>query len=169
MITKNHRVTLAYELRGPNEDLIEANDEHTPLEFICGHGQTLANFEMNLLGLNAGDPFDFRLPAAQAYGEYQETMIVEVPRDIFQETDQDPLTVGAILPVQDSIGRQLSGAVRKIDDNTVTLDFNHPLSGLDLHFTGKILRVRAATDQELRQLSKCGGCHSCGNDRDCCH
>jgi FKBP-type peptidyl-prolyl cis-trans isomerase SlyD len=171
MITKNHLVSLAYELRDANDELIEKTDEQTPLEFICGHGQTLEYFEINLLGLNAGDAFDFRLPAGQAYGETKEEMIVELPREIFNELDEESLTVGNVLPMQDSLGRQLRGTVKEVDNNLVTMDFNHRLSGVDLHFKGTILRVRAATDEELERLhhGSCGGCHSSGCESGCCH
>ncbi|MDR0766775.1 MAG: peptidylprolyl isomerase [Odoribacteraceae bacterium] len=171
MITKNHFVSLAYELRDVNNELIEETDEKNPLEFICGQGQMLEYFEMNLLGLNAGDSFDFCLPAARAYGETREEMIVRLPREIFRDMDEEDLAVGNLLPMQDSMGRRLSGTIKEIDNDIVTMDFNHRLSGVDLHFKGRILHTRAATDEELERLGAhaCGGCHSCGSDSGCCH
>ena len=60
MITKNKFVTVTYELRtNKGGDTVEVADAEHPLEFICGQGQTLEYFEMNLLGLNEGDDFDF--------------------------------------------------------------------------------------------------------------
>ena len=88
MITKNKFVTISYELRtDKNGDAVEVADVERPLEFICGQGQTLEYFEMNLLGLNEGDAFDFSIPAANAYGTVNEDMIVELPKDIFAEVD----------------------------------------------------------------------------------
>ncbi|MDR2131411.1 MAG: peptidylprolyl isomerase [Odoribacteraceae bacterium] len=171
MITKNQFVSLAYELRDLNNELIEETDEDSPLEFICGHGQTLDYFEMNLLGLNAGDLFDFKIPAAQAYGEVREEMIVELPKEVFHEVQEEDLVVGSVLPMRDSLGRHLQGVIKEMGDDHVTIDFNHRLSGIDLHFKGKVLETRLATVKELEQLhsSKCGGCHSCGSDSGCCH
>jgi FKBP-type peptidyl-prolyl cis-trans isomerase SlyD len=171
MITKNQWVSLTYELRNLNDELIEEADEKNPLEFICGQGQTLEYFELNLLGLATGDSFDFKLSPAQAYGEVQEEMIVTLPKEIFNDLDPGELTVGNVIPMQDSMGRHLQGLVQEIDDEQVTVDFNHRLSGVDLHFKGKVLNTRVATDEELEQLhsSKCGGCHSCGSDSGCCH
>jgi FKBP-type peptidyl-prolyl cis-trans isomerase SlyD len=170
MITKNQWVSLTYELRDLNNELIEEADEKNPLEFICGQGQTLEYFELNLLGLSAGDSFDFKLPPAQAYGEVQEEMIVTLPRDLFNDLDPGELAVGNLIPMQDSMGRHLQGLVQEIDSEQVTVDFNHRLAGSALHFKGKVLNARTATDEELERLhtSKCGGCHSCGSDSSGC-
>jgi FKBP-type peptidyl-prolyl cis-trans isomerase SlyD len=171
MVTKNQWVSLAYQLLDPASQLIEEADEKNPLQFICGQGQTLEYFELNLLGLNPGDPFDFKLPAAQAYGETRQEMIVALPRDIFQELQPHELTPGNTIPMQDSMGRHLQGNVLQATEQEITLDFNHRLAGTDLHFRGKVLETRPATDQELQNLRahKCGGCHSCGGDDTCCH
>ncbi|MDR1415569.1 MAG: FKBP-type peptidyl-prolyl cis-trans isomerase [Odoribacteraceae bacterium] len=171
MITKNQWVSITYQLRNPNNELIEEADAALPLEFICGHGQTLEYFEMNLLGLSPGDTFDFKLPAAQAYGDTREEMIVTLPREIFSELPPEELTPGNTIPMQDSLGRHLEGRVREIAGENVEIDFNHRLSGIDLHFSGTVLKTRGATDEELHELqhAKCGGCHSCGSDSGCCH
>ena len=69
MITKNKFVTVSYELRtAADAEPIEIADEKTPLEFICGQGQTLEYFEMNLLNLNTGNSFDFHIPSAGKTG-----------------------------------------------------------------------------------------------------
>ena len=64
MITKNKMVSVSYELRTEqNGELLEAAGADRPLDFICGQGQTLEYFEMNLLDKNEGDKFDFSIPA----------------------------------------------------------------------------------------------------------
>ncbi len=170
MITKNKFVTVSYELRtAADAKPIEIADEKTPLEFICGQGQTLEYFEMNLLNLNTGNSFDFHIPAANAYGEVNEDMIVELPKDIFAEVEAEELIPGNVLPMQDSLGRHLNGTIVTVGDDVVTMDFNHPMAGKDLFFKGKVLAVRDATDEELENLHshKCGGCHGCGSDGGC--
>ena len=167
MITKNKHVTVSYELRtAADAEPIETADASTPLEFICGQGQTLEYFEMNLLNLNTGNSFDFKIPAANGYGEVNEDMIVELPKDIFAEVEADELQPGNTLPMQDSLGRHLNGTIAEVGDDFVKMDFNHPMAGKDLYFKGKVLAVRDATDEELEALHshKCGGCHGCGSD-----
>lgn len=170
MITKNKFVTISYELRtDKNGDAVEVADVERPLEFICGQGQTLEYFEMNLLGLNEGDAFDFSIPAANAYGTVNEDMIVELPKDIFAEVDTEELKPGNTLPMQDSLGRHLMGNILEVKDDAVVMDFNHPMAGKNLYFTGKVIAVRDATDEELESLHshKCGGCHGCGSEGGC--
>lgn len=167
MITKNKHVTVSYELRtAADAEPVEIADAATPLEFICGQGQTLEYFEMNLLNLNTGNSFDFMIPAANAYGEVNEEMIVELPKDIFAEVEESELVPGNTLPMQDSLGRHLNGTISEVGESTVTMDFNHPMAGKDLYFKGSVLAVRDATDEELESLHshKCGGCHGCGSD-----
>lgn len=170
MITKNKFVSVSYELRTePNGEILEMADADTPLEFICGQGQTLEYFEMNLLDLNTGNSFDFKIPVANAYGEVNQDMIVDLPKNIFAEVSPEELTVGNSLPMMDSLGRHLEGVIVGVDDENVKMDFNHPLAGKDLYFKGKVLAVRDATDEELEKLhsSKCGGCHGCGSEEGC--
>ncbi|MFR5703368.1 MAG: FKBP-type peptidyl-prolyl cis-trans isomerase [Eubacterium ramulus] len=82
---KNKMVSVSYELRTEqNGELLEAAGADRPLDFICGQGQTLEYFEMNLLDKNEGDKFDFSIPAAHAYGLVNEDMIVDLPQEIFK-------------------------------------------------------------------------------------
>lgn len=171
MITKNKFVTVSYELRTDKDgELLETAGADRPLEFICGQGQTLEYFEMNLLDKKEGDKFDFEIPAANAYGEVNEDMVVDLPKDIFQEVAAEDMVLGNVLPMMDSIGRRLQGKIESIGEEEVRVNFNHPLAGKKLFFKGEILGVRDATDEELEALHshKCGGCSGCGSHDDGC-
>lgn len=170
MITKNKYVTVSYELRTEKDgEVLEAAGADRPLEFICGQGQMLEYFEMNLLDRKEGERFDFRIPAANAYGLVNEDMVVDLPKDIFKEVEAEEFQVGNVLPMMDSLGRRLQGQIVEIGEDEVRMDFNHPLAGKDLYFSGEVLGVRDATDEELEALRshKCGGCHGCGSDGGC--
>lgn len=170
MITKNKVVSVSYELRTePDGDVLETADDKRPLEFICGQGQTLEYFEMNLLNKKAGDTFDFKIPATSAYGERNEDMVVDLPKDIFKEVEPEDMVVGNTLPMMDSLGRHLEGKIVSIGEEDVKIDFNHQLAGKDLYFKGEVLAVRDATDEELEALKshKCGGCSGCGSEGGC--
>lgn len=170
MITKNKYVTVSYELRTEKDgEVLEAAGADRPLEFICGQGQMLEYFEMNLLDRKKGERFDFRIPAANAYGLVNEDMVVDLPKDIFKEVEAEEFRVGNVLPMMDSLGRRLQGRIVEIGEDEVRMDFNHPLAGKDLYFSGEVLGVRDATDEELEALRshKCGGCHGCGSDGGC--
>ena len=92
MITKNKMVSVSYVLRTEqNGELLEAAGADRPLDFICGQGQTLEYFEMNLLDKNEGDKFDFSIPAAHAYGLVNEDMIVDLPQEIFKDVEAEEM------------------------------------------------------------------------------
>lgn len=170
MITKNKFVTVSYELRTEKEgELLEVAGTDRPLEFICGQGQTLEYFEMNLLDKKEGDHFDFKIPVANAYGEVNEDMVVDLPKDIFKDVEAEDMVIGNVLPMMDSIGRRLQGKIESMTDEEVRVNFNHALAGKDLFFKGEVLGVRDSTDEELEALNshKCGGgCSGCGSDGD---
>ena len=167
MVTKNKMVSVSYELRTePNGEILEAATADRPLDFICGQGRTLEYFEMNLLEKKVGEKFDFKIPAANAYGEVNDEMIVDLPKEIFKEVEAGEMKVGNVLPMMDSMGRHLQGKILSIGEEEVKIDFNHQLAGKDLYFKGEVLSVRDATDEELEALHshKCGGCSGCGSE-----
>lgn len=161
-VSKNKVVTLTYELRNASGDLVDTATHEQPFAFIHESGMTLQDFDKNLAGLNIGDEFNFTLSADQGYGEVEEEAIVAIPKSIFDGPDlpENLLTVGNVLPMQDQSGNPLNGKIIAIEEDAVVMDFNHPLAGSALHFTGKILAIREATPQELDH----GHVHADGHD-----
>jgi FKBP-type peptidyl-prolyl cis-trans isomerase SlyD len=170
-IGKDKMVSLIYELRESNEEgrIIESLDEIRPLKFIYGNGRLLPVFESNLDSLKAGDEFRFSLSSEEAYGGRREEMIVNVPVSVFQTEDgklnEDICRVGNEVPMMDSEGNHLNGTVNEITDEYVRMDFNHPMAGVDLFFSGKVMEVRDATQQELASLNDkhSASCSSCND------
>jgi len=165
-IENNKMVSLIYELRENDSDgkIIETLDENRPLKFIYGTGRLLPFFESNISLLREGDLFRFKLNSEMAYGDKREEMIINVPLSVF-ETDgklnEDICRVGNEVPMSDSEGNPLTGVINEITDTYVKMDFNHPMAGLDLFFSGKIVDVREATDNELAATThSCSGCGS---------
>jgi FKBP-type peptidyl-prolyl cis-trans isomerase SlyD len=162
----NRFVSLVYELREANSDgrVIEHLEDSRPMTFIYGSGRLLPAFEANLQSLKKGDEFRFRLESAMAYGERSEDMIIDVPVSVFQKDgkiDEEICQVGNEVPMTDRDGNRISGTIIEITDKFIKMDFNHPMADTDLYFTGKILDVREATDEELagnnHSCSSCGG------------
>lgn len=174
-IAKNTVVALSYTLykNDENGEVLEVCKAEKPLEFIFGSGLLLPKFEENIANLETGDDFDFVLSPADAYGERVEDAVVEVSMDIFSVNgivQKDILFVGSEIPMRDNQGNPLTGTVVKLDEEKkiVVMDFNHPLAGINLFFSGKVESVREATEEDLARASHrgCGGCHcgegSCG-------
>lgn len=165
-VENNKMVSLVYELRetGPEGKVIETLDESRPLRFVFGSGRLLPDFEKNINSLSVGDDFGFSLSQENAYGERREDMIIDIPVSAFMRdgaVDYEICKVGNVVPMVDTEGHQLSGIINEISDTTVRMDFNHPMAGVDLFFTGKIIDVREATEEELTPHA--GGCSSCGS------
>lgn len=154
VISKDKVVSLSYELKldkVSDEIVDQANADH-PLVFLFGAGNLLPKFESHIANLKVNDSFEFSLESDDAYGPVIEEAIVDLPMDIFKingEIDPGMLVVGNIIPMQDNEGRPLDGTIVAIENDAVKMDFNHPMAGRTLHFTGKVLDIREATDEEI--------------------
>ncbi len=149
-IEKNKVVTLTYVLTVDNE-IVDTATKDQPLAFLYGAGGMIEGFENNLAGLNAGDSYRFDVAPEQAYGPVIDDAIVNVPRNIFvvDGAEIEDLKVGVTLPLSDQQGNPLQGKVLEIHESEVKLDFNHPLAGKQLNFSGEVMEVRDATEEEL--------------------
>ncbi|HPD95192.1 MAG: FKBP-type peptidyl-prolyl cis-trans isomerase [Bacteroidales bacterium] len=150
-IAKDTVVSVSYELM-VNGEMVDTAQAENPLVFLYGHGQLLPLFEKNIHNLTIGDTFEFMIPAKEGYGEVNEMAIIDLPKSIFEvdgELQEDLLVIGNRLPMRDSEGNALEGIILEIGDETVKMDFNHPLAGQDLNFTGKVENVREASDEEI--------------------
>ena len=172
-ISTNKFVTVAYDLHvgeGEERELMGRATSDNPLEFIYGTGSMLQAFESNLSNLNAGDAFDFVLQADEAYGEYIDEHVIDLERAMFEQDgvlNEEVVFAGNTLPMMDSDGNRLNGTVVEVKDDVITMDFNHPLAGNALNFTGTVLEVRDATPEELTALfAPQGGC-GCGSSCGC--
>jgi FKBP-type peptidyl-prolyl cis-trans isomerase SlyD len=155
MIISNNTVVLChYTLREgeASGQLIESTEGGEPLGYIHGIGMMIPLFEEYLAGKKAGDDFAFGIPAAQAYGEYDEEGVNEIPKAAFNlgEVNPDEIFIeGEVLPLQDENGNPMQGLIVEVTPETVKIDFNHPMAGVNLYFTGYIESVREATAEEL--------------------
>ena len=157
-ITKNSVVSLGYTLKSRTglsleEKQVEQTTAERPFVFISGAGMLLPDFEKNLSGKKAGDKFDFFIAAANAYGVKNDKYVMNIPIDSFKSPDGtldlNEIKVSNILTMNDNQGNQLQGTILEVTAVHVRMDFNHPLAGHELHFTGEVLNVRAATAEEL--------------------
>lgn len=154
IISNNKVVTLTYQLRVDNNqgDIVETVQEDKPFVFLYGAGLMLPKFEENLNGLKSGDNFEFTLKCDDAYGQASEDAVVELPKNIFEvdgSIEEGLLEEGNVIPMQNNEGHKFNGVVVEVNEDMVTMDFNHPLAGDDLHFTGKIIDIREATPEEV--------------------
>ncbi len=171
-------VSISYTLKSGG-NVVETVTAAAPLEFVFGMGFLLPSFESNLKGLKAGDKFAFVLPAAEAYGEVVPDAVVELPKSVFMidgAIEDGLLDIGNQLPMSDNQGNRMIGTVKAVTGDSVTMDFNHPMAGCDLDFSGEVVGVREATPEDLMAGQMAGGCGcgcdcndgcDCGDDGDC--
>lgn len=153
-IGQNKVVSITYTLReaGENKEIIQQVEADQPLVFLYGAGQLLPKFEEHLAGKSQGDDYEFTLLHMDAYGPMDAEAVVEVPIDIFMvngKLAEDMLTVGGTVRLRDDENRLLQGTVLSRGLETVKIDFNHPMAGKDLHFSGIITGVRPASEEEI--------------------
>lgn len=156
-VSENKVVTVSYSLEineggDSPKTFIERAGADNPLLFLHGVGSMIPGFERQMTGLQVGEKFSFSIDPEEGYGLASDDDIVELPYSIFEEEAKkhpELLTIGNIIPMNDGQGNQFQGKVKSVGIDTITMDFNHPLAGKTLHFTGQVEDIREATSEEL--------------------
>ena len=159
-ITKNTVVTMHYAVSDSEDTLIDSSYDHQPLAMIQGTGYMIKGLEVALEGHQKGDKFEVSVIADDAYGQRHDGFVQTVPKEMFAGIDD--LQVGSQLRATTDEGEQ-TVIVVEMSDDSITVDGNHPLAGIDLKFDIEILDVREATEEELAH----GHVHAeggCGHD-----
>ena len=155
-IADNLVVTLHYSVKTQSGDLIDESEASKPLIFIQGSHYMIAGLEDALYGKQKGEKFAITVAPEQAYGYRQDQLVQEVPVEMFDGMDVE---VGMSFRASTEQGEQSVMIIDK-DDTHVTVDGNHPLSGITLMFDVSIEDVRKATADELAHghVHGAGGC-----------
>jgi len=154
-------VGISYTLKGDDGMLLDQSSEEAPFVFLTGVQGIVPGLERELMGKTSGASFSASLPPKEAYGELDPQLLGEVSRSQFPE-DQE-VKEGMRFQAEVSGGLRLF-TVRKLEGDRVTIDANHELAGKTLHFEGKVVSVRAATDEEIshKHVHSCSGGGCCG-------
>lgn len=144
-ITADKAVTIHYAVKNPAGEVLDKSSEEQPLAFIFGRGMLIPGLEKALEGKTAGDTFSADVTPAEAYGERQDGLVQAVPREMFGDNE---VQAGMQFRASTDHGEQ-SVVVVEVSEETVTVDGNHPLAGVDLSFDVEVVDVREATAEEL--------------------
>ena len=144
-VEKNKVVQIHYILRLPDGEVLDESGSQ-PFSFIFGQGQIIPGLERGIEGMSVGEERDVVLPPEEAYGEYDEEAIQEVPKSVFGDME---ISVGMSFNARTPDGRTLPVTIKEIKEDSVIVDFNHPLAGQTLHFWVKVVGIRDATQEEL--------------------
>ncbi|WP_293758589.1 peptidylprolyl isomerase [uncultured Paraglaciecola sp.] len=146
MIADQKVVSLNYTVKDTEGQVVDSSEGAAPLVYLHGQGDVIPGLEAALLGKAPGEEFDVTVEPADAYGEYHEEMVQVVPRTVFEGVEN--IETGMVFTAQAQNG-PVQLTVAKIDGDDITVDPNHPLSGKTLHFSGSVIEVREATEEEL--------------------
>lgn len=158
-IAENSVVSIEYELVEAGEsDIIDSNKGQAPLEFITGKGHVIPGLESQLLNLEKGESADIKVDASDAYGEMNPEAVDTVPKEQFAGIE---LADGMQLYGQGENGETITVTVKEFNDETVTIDYNHPLAGKNLMFSVTVIDVREATADEVLSGQVGGAAEHC--------
>ena len=166
-VSKNVVVGLAYTLYvdGAIEDNAPAS---APLEYLHGRGNLIPGMETQIEGMKVGEKKQITVDPADGYGEHDPELVIALDRSLLPAGY--PLHKGHYLPLGDEAGNHYKGLILSWDENTITVDINHPMAGKTLVFDVEIVSLREGTDEEIMNGSLeshhgCGcGCDDCGSD-----
>ena len=142
----NKVVSVHYSGSYTDGEVFDSSEGREPLLFLVGHGQMVSGFEQEMLGAEIGENREFTLTPEKAYGMRDESAIQKVPKSQFPDDMQ--LVPGMVLGAQSDRG-PVQFSVVSIDDDEVTVDFNHQMAGMTLRFSVEVIGIREATREEL--------------------
>ncbi|MEQ5802659.1 peptidylprolyl isomerase [Halomonas sp. H10-9-1] len=145
-IAQNSVVAFHYTLTNNAGEVLDSSEGREPLTYLHGAGNIIPGLEKELEGRTAGDKLNATVAPAEGYGEKQEQLVQEVPRDAFQGVEN--IEPGMQFQAQTQ-GGPLMVTVTQVSGDTVTVDGNHPLAGQTLNFDVEIASVREASEEEI--------------------
>lgn len=146
-IESNKVVTINFTLKDSDGNVLESTENTESFSYISGNNQILPKLEDTVNQMIIGTKKDVVIKAAEGYGEYNEAAVQQIDKKEFPEDIK--LEEGMRLIANSPDGKQMPFIINKIEENEVTVDFNHPLAGKNLEFNVELLDVRDATPEEM--------------------
>lgn len=143
-ISRNKVVLFDYTLRDDAGQVLDTTNDGEPFPYLHGADMVVSGLEEALAGKCEGDSFEITLQPEDAHGVRDESLRLQVDREQFNGVDN--LAVGSQFRIED--GDKVV-TVLEIGDERVTVDGNHALAGLTLHYDITVRGVRAATEKEI--------------------
>lgn len=142
-ITKNKVAGIHYTLRDNSGAVLDTSDGRDPLYYLHGAGNLISGMEEGLEGKTEGDKFELKIAPDKGYGEKDPTMTQNVPRSAFGDQEVKK-------GMKFSTDRGAVVTVTNVGLDSITVDANHPLAGVELNFAVEVMEVRNATAEEIQ-------------------
>jgi FKBP-type peptidyl-prolyl cis-trans isomerase SlyD len=141
-------ISFHYTLKDNTGQVLDSSQGAEPMTFMEGSQQIIPGLEKVVITLNVGDKQNIPVKAEEAYGQYDQALVMEIPRTQFPPGEQ--IETGMQFGTQSEDGVPLIFTVKKVGDASVTVDGNHPLAGVDLFFDVEVTDIRPATLDEIK-------------------
>ena len=145
-IAKNKVVSIDYTLKDDDGKIIDSSEGRDPLSYIQGIGNIIPGLEEALEGKESGSKINVSIEPEKGYGVRNENMIKQLERSQF-EPDME-IKTGMQFQAEGPEGLQVV-VVTNVENDTITVDGNHPLAGMQLNFSVEVKDIRDATEEEL--------------------
>jgi len=142
-VQNGDKVKVHYHGKLHNGETFDSSNGREPLEFTVGSGQVIKGFDEGVKGMKVGEKKTIEIPVQDAYGEKQQEMMLEFPKEQFPP-DMNP-EVGMQLMMSNGSGQNFPVTVAEVKDNSVILDANHPLAGQDLTFDLELVSIEPSS------------------------
>lgn len=140
-------VSIHYKLTDDDGNVIDSSEGAEPLNYLHGAGNIIPGLEKELVGKVQGDKLTVRVAPEDGYGDISPELIQTVDKAMFQGVDE--IQPGMQFQAQGPGGQTQMITVRQVEDDTVTVDANHPLAGQNLNFDVEVVSVREASEEEI--------------------
>ena len=149
MTVSQHKVvSIHYKVADADSaEVIDSSEGGEPMTYLHGARNIIPGLEQALEGKEVGDELEVTIAPEDAYGEYSDDRIQQVPIEAFKEMEK--VEPGMVVTAQSEQG-QINLVVTEVDEATVTVDANHPLAGKSLKFDVRVDAVRDASDEEIQ-------------------
>ena len=141
VVKPGSEVSFDYTLTDAEGKVVDSSKGKEPMHYVHGKGQIIPGLEKELTGMAVGSEKKVTIKPEDGYGPVNPQAFQEVPKE---KLPPEALKVGTVLAAQGPAGQRVPVRVHEIKENTVIMDFNHPLAGKTLSFDVKITDVKAA-------------------------
>lgn len=145
-VEKDHVVTIDYTLNDENGTVVDTTEGRGVLSYIHGSNQIPKVFQESMQGHYSGDKVSKTFPPQDTFGEYDQSRIQELEAPLFEDVKK--LQKGMQFETMTEAGLRVV-TVTDVEENSATVDLNHPLAGKTLTFSATIVSVRPAAPDEI--------------------
>lgn len=145
-IGENKVVQMHYTLKDDGGKVLDTSDDQDPLTYMHAEGAIIPGLFKAITGKKVGEKVSVVVKPDEGYGDQDDSLVQKMPLESFK--GMDDLAVGVKVQAETDHGIQIA-TVTEIKEEEVTIDLNHPLAGVTLHFDVEIVDIRDATEEEV--------------------